>query len=176
MTYDPAIYWESAGRDYLLNFVPDADYDNQEHRLLRMLGQLEYESVLEIGCGFGRITRLLGPNVTAIDPSADQLSAAKALAPGAELLRSTIQDFDDDRHWDLVVAIEVLMHIPPSDMQTVADKLRSLARRHIVTLDWTDPVERPTAPHNFRHDYPALFGEPTEKVQLGAQSLFRWDV
>lgn len=175
MTYDPVAYWESAGRDYLLNFIPDADYEAQEHSLLKVLAPLEYDSVLEVGCGFGRITRLLGNNVTAIDPSADQLSAARAVAPGCELIQSSIQAFETDRRWDLVLAVEVLMHIRPEDMPAVADKMRSLARRQIVTLDWTDPVERPTAPHNFRHHYPSLFGEPAEVVRLGAQSLFRWD-
>jgi trans-aconitate methyltransferase len=174
MTYEPMDYWQEAGKDYLTNFQPER-YGAQEEALMRMLGRLRFDSVLEIGCGFGRITKLLNGRITGIDPSLDQLLAAARLThPGPEFVQSTIQDFRADQRWDLVLAVEVLMHIPPDDMQDVANKMRSLSRAHIVTLDWTEPVERQTAVHNFRHDYVALFGKPSEAIRLESQTLYRW--
>jgi len=92
--------------------------------------------------------------------------------PGVEILHSDLIDLPPLRAWDLVVAVEVLMHIPPSTIQAAVTALRR-ASRILVTVDWTVPRDA-VAPHCFLHDYPALVGVPVEAVRVGAQTLYRW--
>lgn len=172
--YDPVSYWTDRGRYYEAAFQP-VRYVEQEAALLRVLSRLRFESVLDVGCGFGRIGALIldrWPTVayTGLDLSAAQLTAARSRLPKAELIQSTISSFDPgDRRWDLVLAVEVLMHQRPRDLEAVIGKLRMLARRDVVTLDWTEAIQRPIGSHNFRHDYAAL-GRPIATV--GLQSIY----
>ncbi len=178
MTFDARAYWSSP--------VPDLTADRQlppttpEHveqvRVLHeMLRGLEFGSALEVGCGLGRITRLLATmtdDVTAIDIGADQVATTQRNVPTAVVMQAAIQDFEPDRTWDLVLASEVLLHIPPGEIQAVCDKLRRLANRWIVTVDWTTPVEGPIAEWNWLHDYRSLFGTVEGEVKTGLQSVF----
>lgn len=180
-TYHPISFWREAGRRYEAEFETGPAYEAQEQALMALLEGLRFRSVLEVGCGFGRITRLIAgrwPDVaiTALDLSPDQLAATGAKVPGAELVESTFEDFDPGaRRWDLVLASEFLMHVPPESIAEVVAKLRDLTTRDVVTVDWAVPYppERPIADFNFCHDYAALYGEGVEVVDLGtAQRLY----
>ena len=110
-----------------------------------------FSTVLEVGCGFGRITRLLlsnFPNIheyLAIDLSPDQIENAKEFTrPVIETRKdnplnfivSDIQSFQNQRKYDLVIASEVLMHILPSEIEKAMIKLVSMSNRHVVNIDW----------------------------------------
>jgi 2-polyprenyl-3-methyl-5-hydroxy-6-metoxy-1,4-benzoquinol methylase len=54
--------------------------------LLALTGDLIDQRVLEVGCGNGRLTThlaSLAAHITAIDPNADRIAAAKASLPSA---------------------------------------------------------------------------------------------
>jgi ubiquinone/menaquinone biosynthesis C-methylase UbiE len=58
--------------------------ENETHALMEYTGSLEGKSVLEIGCGDGRLTwRYAGhaEHVTGIDPDADRINRALASFP-----------------------------------------------------------------------------------------------
>jgi trans-aconitate methyltransferase len=145
----------------------------QERALKSVLAGLEFDSALEVGCGLGRITAMLGTDdLTAIDIGADQVVVTRQRVPSAVVEQARIQDYEPDRQWDLVLASEVLMHIPPDDIQAVVDKLQRLSRRWVVTLDWTEPITRRVLPHTWLHDYRSLFGKVETVVPIGLQSIF----
>lgn len=86
---------------------------------------------LDIGCGEGRVSRLLkacGYNVTAVDPVAELLSAAEeaqsahsyALAPAGDL------PFEDSS-FDLVMAYNVLMDV--EDVPAAVKEIRRVLRK-----------------------------------------------
>ena len=174
MTYDPVPYWLTRGASYERRFVP-ARYAAQEAALVGVLDELEYDTVLEVGCGFGRIGALvksLRPDVayTGIDISPDLIQSARTRVPDGEFYGVTLSDFDPGgRTFDLVIAAEVLMHIPTRSVGRAIDKMHALSSRHIVTVDWTEPVERKVGPHNFLHDYRALGA--SVRVPVGAQTI-----
>lgn len=146
---------------------------DQERTLLDVLAGLEFDSVLEVGCGLGRITAMLQTDdLTAIDIGADQVAVTRDRVPTARVEQARIQDYEPDRQWDLVLASEVLMHIPPADIQAVCDKLQRLSLRWVVTVDWTEPITRRVLPHNWLHDYRSLFGKVETVVPIGLQSIF----
>lgn len=58
--------------------------DHELTTLLALTGDLASSTVLEIGCGDGRLTRRIAPraaHVTAIDPDAARVAAAQAALP-----------------------------------------------------------------------------------------------
>ena len=84
-------YWVQRGEGYYEEFnarkvtVP---FDLQEQRLLKALDGGHYPRILELGCGFGRITKLLVEHhaptlINAIDISATLIARAK------EIVKST---------------------------------------------------------------------------------------
>src|SRR2546426_10727046 len=87
MSYIPHEYWFKHGKTYKEDFRYNKNFELQEKILIDYLKNKvsSFSTVLEAGCGFGRITKLLltnFPNITeylAIDLSLDQIENAKEL-------------------------------------------------------------------------------------------------
>jgi SAM-dependent methyltransferase len=201
MTYDPTQFWlEMGGKRYRDLYVYDWIYQIQERMLIDYLKTIEFHTVLEVGCGFGRITKLLLENFDiskymAIDISPDQIWSAKEYikgAPHADDVAFLKGDFasrktymptyvrkptaaerkenpkvvavstDELVKFDLVISVEMLMHILPRDIKYVVQKMMSLSNKHVINVDWYEEpeelVKKPIAPINFVHDYQKLYG------------------
>jgi len=107
------------------------------YRRLPYTGELEFlatgnpagSSVLELGCGTGRLTRRLlawGCDVTAVDDSAEMLSHLPA---GAHAKQSSIEALRLGRHFDVVLLASCLINHPQLDvrkafLQTAAQHLQ----------------------------------------------------
>ncbi len=97
-------------------------------------------SVLDLGCGVGRITHALvalGHPVTAVDESAEMLAEVH----GAETIRSKIEDLDIGRRFDCVLMMSNLVN-----NDTRAALLRA-CRRHVapdgvVIVERMDPAPK----------------------------------
>jgi len=179
VSYNPSEYWRERGKVYKKNFRYDKDKRLQEEFLLTHLNGLSgsFKSVLELGCGFGRITKLLltnYDNITeylAVDISSDQIENAKSLISSEKLsnkvkldfLVSDIQSLKLDKQYDLVILSEVLLHILPTEIDSIVNKLISLTKRHIINIDWyEDQPPKTQAPHNFIHQYESIYKKYTE--------------
>ena len=83
--FDATTYWLKRGKAYLEEEQSYAGYHRvQERFLLDTLraGRLSMQNVLDLGCGFGRITKLLAENypgteIVALDVSPEQLESAR---------------------------------------------------------------------------------------------------
>ena len=78
----------------------------------RLLGSLDGERVLEVGCGAGHLTRRLaerGVDVTGIDanPNASEIAGTDRV----QTMRAEALDFPDDS-FDVVVSVHAIEHIP----------------------------------------------------------------
>ena len=179
MSYNPSEYWRERGKVYKKNFRYDKDKRLQEEFLITYLNGISgsFKSVLELGCGFGRITKLLLTNYSniteyfAVDISPDQIENAKTLLSSAKLpnkvkldfLVSDIQSLKLDKKYDLVILSEVLLHILPTEIDSIIKKLITLSNKHIINIDWyADHAPRIQARHNFIHQYEALYKKYTE--------------
>lgn len=168
MTYEPREYWTNRPP-----LVRKPAHEAQEQALLDALGRIQVKSILEVGVGNGRIGNLLcerWPNAsyTGLDISPDRLAEARENLPErAELVEADFLAWDQDgRQYDLVVAVEVLMHVRPDDIEDAVARLFYWSRRHIVTVDWTEPIAKRIAAWNFLHDYAALGLEAVAKTGL----------
>lgn len=175
MTYDPLTYWTEAPP---MRVRPA--HEAQAAALMDAVGRKQVSSILEVGCGFGRIGKLLTekwPNAsyTGVDISPDRIAEARANLPEqATLIAADLLEFDTDDSFDLVVAVEVLMHVRPEHVEEAVERLQLWSHRHIYTVDWDTPIDKPAAAHNFCHDYDALGLEKVAAV--GRQGIYHLKV
>jgi SAM-dependent methyltransferase len=185
-SYKPREYWIEQGKVYKDNFKYNNKFQLQERFLIEYLANNIFTvvkeadkpvemSVLEVGCGFGRITRLLlenfGNSITkyvAVDMSPDQISNAKRFVhesgkdQNLEFVVSDIQSLGStgvySEKYDLVLACEVLLHVLPSEIEQVISQLTSMSSRHILNVDWyEEELPKKIAPHNFIHKYEEIY-------------------
>ena len=179
MSYNPSEYWHERGKKYKENFRYDKSKRLQEEFLITHLNGISgsFKSVLELGCGFGRITQLLLTNFSniteylAVDISPHQIENAKTLLSSTKLtsqvkldfLVSDIQSLKLDKEYDLVILSEVLLHILPTEIDSIIKKLIALSNKHIINIDWyAEHPPRIQARHNFIHQYEAIYKKYTE--------------
>ena len=196
--YNPHEYWYEHGKTYKEQFRYNKNFELQESLVIDYLkrnlaSSSSFSTVLEVGCGFGRITKLLLSNFSnireyqAIDLSPDQIENAKEFTRSVvetlsdnplNFMVSDIQSFQDQRKYDLVIASEVLMHVLPSEIERVMIKLVNLSNHHIVNIDWREKEKpRRVAPHNFMHEYEKIYRNipsVTEVYQIPIVSKGSW--
>lgn len=161
MTYDPAVYWAERGRTYEDEARERGWWDAEDRPLIDLIGDLKPKTILEIGCGYGRVGAAIQrhfPNIayTGIDISPDLIEASKRRLPNAELIVADAATWKSDRSWDLVIAANTLGHIRPEDLPGVWAKMERWAKRDIIHIDWNE-VGASTA-YQYGHDYRALHG------------------
>lgn len=123
-------------------------YMSRLGQLLRIIGDRGTDaaplSLLDAGCGRGWFLaqlRSLGHDVDGVDVSRDALATARQLAPDAALRHGEVADFDSPRTYDVVYAIDLLIHVVDDDrwlrtLQRLA-MLTSMTGRLVVTDDAT---------------------------------------
>ena len=98
-------------------------------------GDLDSQSILDIGCGKGALAAALierGATVTGLDPNEIALEEAKTAAPGAEFhVLSGAELPYEDGSFDGAIFLNSLHHIPEADMGNGACRSRARLRsRH----------------------------------------------
>ena len=183
MSYNPSEYWHERGKKYKENFRYNKNFVLQEELLITYLSDNIFtadestKSVLELGCGYGRITKLLltkFPNMIkeylAVDLSPHQIENAKEYVGSNNnkltFSVSDIQSFDTNKKYDLVILSEVLLHVLPSEIDSVIKKILLLSNIHIINIDWyEDKLPRDykiRATYNFIHQYETIYKKYTE--------------
>ncbi|HZT96347.1 MAG TPA: methyltransferase domain-containing protein [Chloroflexota bacterium] len=169
--FDVNEYWLTRGKSYVQEERLQTDYyKTQEQFLLETLVDVGVPigRVLELGCGFGRITRLLAQaypqgRIIAVDLSPHQINQARNLCDDCPNVSFQQYDLYSTRplpghDFDTAVAIEVLLHHPESVVRDVLRRLASVAR-WIVNLDWSERWTGDVAEHVWVHDYQAIYRE-----------------
>lgn len=174
MTYVPSEYWEQRGKTYEAEARERGWWDAEDAPLIELLHTLEFKTLLEVGCGYGRVGAAIArhfPKVkyTGLDISVDLLSGTAKRLPKAELILADLAYFDIERQWDVVLAANTLGHIRPEDLPNVWAKMERWARKAIIHIDWNDVGGR-TA-YQFGHDYRALHGKAST-TPMGATTMF----
>ncbi len=104
------------------------DYD---HVAGFLLDRLEFESVIDVGCGNGFLLEAFagaGKRVKGVDCSPDVLR----VVPSHLRAHVVIEDFAaTNSHWDLACCVEMAEHLEPERSQELVSALVRLARRWI---------------------------------------------
>jgi SAM-dependent methyltransferase len=192
MEFNVNEYWMRRGRNYVHENLPQEFHRLQEKFLIDILraSQISLASILEIGCGFGRITRLLAElssdtKIIALDLSPEQLENARKYCAGKANVTFQQYDLYSDEpfpgdNYDAAVAIEVFLHHPRPVVLKLFQKLAKVCG-HLINIDWSEEWLWKTAEHVWVHDYRALYQEMgfecatfslPEKVDGKQQKLF----
>ena len=164
ITYNPKKYWKRRGKTCLNESVDKKFQENEKNKLVEYLKNIEFNTVFEFGCGFGRMTKLILDNFKindyiAIDVSIDQINNAKKQGMDKVKFHQTmILDFSTERKFDLVFGTKVLMHIPEKQIIPTIQKLISFSKKHIINLDSYEPnLTHELARHCFNHNYMEIY-------------------
>lgn len=170
-SFDVNAYWIERGRRYDAEPRLAGDYHKlQESFLVDVLrvGRVPMQRVLEIGCGFGRVTKVLAEafpqaTITAVDLSPDQLNKAARHCAGCDQVHFQPYDFYSSapfpgQDYDAVIASEVFLHHPRDVVRDILQRLRAAAR-HLVNIDWCEDWRAPVSDHVWIHNYRALYAE-----------------
>lgn len=179
--YSPEAQWRVWGADYERWHNPPVFWE-QERVLIEALTPLPWRTVLDVGCGFGRLAPLLKAirpvRYMGLDVSPDQIAAARRNVPDGKFKVASLLDVKGNpfpARPDLVVAAEVLMHQPPNVVEASFERLFEWSSRWVVTVDsWPDGA---VSEWCFDHDYPALYGDRlVSRHQARLQTVFVGEV
>jgi trans-aconitate methyltransferase len=174
--YNYEKYWKKRGKHYLRGFAYSDLFLLQEKNLLELLRGLRFNTVFELGCGFGRITKLIKDNFeiqhyTALDISKEQIENAKSMIKDVTFITSDFMDYFTPQRFDLVLTSEVLMHIPPSLIEKTVTNLLNLSLNYVVCVE--SRGEQKLARHVFSHDYHRLFSQYSiRENKINGQSIY----
>ena len=137
--------------------------DVQEKLLSETISSLAPKTVLEVGCGWGRMTRIVArlPTIErydAIDISPERITEAETHISGVSFKAVDFMEDQRKDKYDLVFASEVLMHVPPNLIYNFMRKMREMSNRYVVSLDYRTEKYPHLWAHNFNHDYRRLYG------------------
>ena len=180
--YDYKKFWVREGRE--VNPEMNEKHRDQEKILKSILDTITFDSVLEFGAGWGRMTKLIKEHnprfYTAVDLSRERLDQIKGV-------NTVVGDILEDNHLmkaDLVIASELLLHIPSDKIKQAIDNMKSLANKYVISIDyydngsedaeWVALRDEKLAEWCFSHNYPKLYGDAEEFRINKWHSLFLW--
>jgi SAM-dependent methyltransferase len=106
-----------------------------------------FESVCDVGCGFGRLTPVLtefAERIVGFERERDLLNIARSLQPAIEFRPiEHLRSLPVDRaSFNLGLVFTVLQHIPEPEVRAVIDELRRIVRPdgHLLLCEETDPA------------------------------------
>jgi len=144
---DPRGYWTlRGGEEY---FREQEDQPARTGRSLWLAGRVASyrpESILEIGCGYGKqlraIRRHLDVPMVGLDFSPSQLGLARTYLDGVGridlVLGSGLELPFPDRSFDLVLTSAVILHNPPAAAERIRREVLRVARRYAAHNEDTD--------------------------------------
>lgn len=109
--YKPA-FSQTFNDTWGINYVATIEF------LLDQISLLDFESIIDIGCGDGRFTSELQAkypekHIVGIDYSPRAIMLAKAMNPKGNYKCVDITNWESDNQFDIAVLMEVFEHVPP---------------------------------------------------------------
>lgn len=161
---NPRGYWQrEGGRRYMQDEAfllgPGSLTEQQGRFLAEAIAALGARSVLEVGCGYGRLLRELAARLDAglvgCDFSEAQLQTAReyiGAAPVPLVLADATQGLPfKDCAFEVVYTQGSLMHVPPPLDRTYRSELARIARRHVIHTEDIQESDSMFAHDNQRH-------------------------
>ena len=162
-------YWLERGKTYISEERLQAQFYKDQEEIFLLAARMEDPvSVIDLGCGFGRITRVLASTLTkttfvGLDLSPEQVNNARKHCRGLSNIGFRVQDICSDTHkigaFDMAVCSEVLLHLPEDSALKLIKKVLSTVRVLVHEVDPAWVCEDEVSPHCFFHDYARIYGE-----------------
>ena len=152
-----------------------SDYDT----LRSVIGEHEVKSVLDVGCGSGRLFPLyedmgLG-DVVGVDISKEALRLASEEFPTVRTIRSSIEDIEFPAgRFDLAISNSSLQHVPAHHIDE-AVRLLTRSSRLVYVKELTNSNPQPEEYFMRKHNYPKIFERHEKSIlKSGVEDGFTW--
>lgn len=162
--YEPEKYWENRGKHYKHSESQD-ELVNLEMCVREYLP--EDRGILEIGSGLGRVYLFLKNRSLGLEDRftmcdfVDSFRIAcmrnTGILPAEWDGKSLV--YDDSKFY-FVISFSVLLHVPPSDIESFFKEHVRVTGKYLFIATWYEKkkrVEKKIASHCFEHDYFSLF-------------------
>ena len=129
---------------------------------LDRLAELEWDSMLDVGCGDGRLVSLASERfdsrkLVGIDASEQAIGLARLLARGGEFVADDItRPGVFPQPFDVLTCVEVIEHIPPDALPGFVAGMRRQVKAGGKLLVTVPSTNRPVTPKHYQHFDPAL--------------------
>jgi len=142
--YKPKQFWDGWSDNYSRQKA-QRRIDESHHWLLKKMEALKPNTVLEMGCGFGRNLKFLTENLSyqarwvGFDISESMIKKAKGGFNDKVLLGCgdiTSLPFHD-RSYDLVYTHATLMHVPEEHVSKAIQELKRVAKKYLILIEET---------------------------------------
>lgn len=159
------------GFSYTLSDSWGAAYCASIEFLVRELKKVEFSSLIDIGCGDGRLLREIDnvfekKRLFGIDFSRKAIGFAKVINPSLNFSTKSIQSIE--KRFDIVTLIEVIEHIPPKQLHCFINSITSVLNKNGHILLTVPNLNRPADPRHFQHfsveSLKALFDQEIFKI------------
>lgn len=110
-------------------------------QIFRQMGAAP-RTVLELGANVGmnyRAIQSLVPNVDFTGVEVNQTAVAQLASAGATAIHSSIEEFDTEEKFDLVLTKGVLIHLNPNSLEATYEKIVRAAAKWIVVAEYYSP-------------------------------------
>jgi len=162
---NPVRHWDK----FLIKMKPEhigslkQVYDEELDFFINQVQKIQSRSILEIGCGYGRVIKVLDKRVKSltkivgIDFSPAMIEDARNRLKEAKKIE--LRRFDvanklpfEDNEFDVVFSWQTLMHIPPKKINNVFEEIYRVARKYIIHGENLNISFR-----TFRHNYSSFY-------------------
>jgi 2-polyprenyl-3-methyl-5-hydroxy-6-metoxy-1,4-benzoquinol methylase len=156
------------------NPIQRALIGNFQRRFLTVLGSVQPQSVLEMGCGEGFLLTSIKkqfPNIPLLgqDNLDVALAAGKEIFPDLDLQHGDIYHINQPDHsWDVVIASEVLEHLDHPD--AAIKEMKRVAKRYLLLSVPHEPLFRGSNLLRGRHL--TRLGNHPEHINLWTRASF----
>jgi ubiquinone/menaquinone biosynthesis C-methylase UbiE len=136
--------WIGYGYDLLASVVWLPSKDKLYNTLVSLLNIQPNETVLELGCGTGFLTKKLAAQnaiVTSIDQSYGMLARAREKVPQGKFIQADILQYKDVDKFDYVVLFFVLHELSADDRIAILKSAKNFLKKNgeIVICDFSIP-------------------------------------
>lgn len=173
--FDPNAYWLHRGKSYIgEKRLGGVFYRQQEEFIVATVAALKPASILEVGCGFGRVTRCIAKAlpetiITAVDLSDAQIRNAREYC--SELRNVQFGEHDlysgqsfPEAYYELAIAMEVFQHHPAAAVGRFLSNMLRVSPRVLHDFNLGESPQDVTAEHCFAHDWPAIYSQAVIEV------------
>ncbi len=163
--YDQNEYWSGkGGKTHYVESLKQADESTVmvKEFLIGFLKKLQFDTVLDVACGYGRYVKIINDNHNikeyhAVDISKDQIEKAKLYYnKNIKWVCSSIEDYKPGKKFDLVFGANILLHVKPEDIVKFVNHIIRLSDRHVIIMDMGYDIQKELEKQNY-NDYTRCF-------------------